>query len=142
MTLTNEDLQVLSNMFDAKLHQIDTRLDGIDTRLDGMDKRFDEMYNQFIEIDKRLDRMDDRLDGMDNQFNDLYNRVASMGLHLENVTDRNIQLLAENFIDLTNKLNQAVPAANKNLAYEVKVNYLIEEVEKMKKEIKEKILTA
>ena len=61
-------------------------------------------------------------------------------LHMENVTDKNISLLAENFIDLTNKLNQAIPAADKNLAYEVKVNYLIEEVEELKTKVENLIL--
>lgn len=54
--------------------------------------------------------------------------MASTQMHMENVTDRNIQLIAENFINLTNKLDEAIPAADKSLAYEVKVNYLIEEV--------------
>ncbi len=55
-------------------------------------------------------------------------------MHLENQTDKNIQLIAENFIELTNKLNQAIPVADKNLAYEVKVNYLIEKVQFLEKD--------
>ena len=47
--------------------------------------------------------------------------------------------MAENFIELTNKLNQAIPVADKNLAYEVKVSYLIDEVQKMKEKMEEKI---
>lgn len=55
-------------------------------------------------------------------------RITNLELHLENSTDKNIQLLAENFVELTKKLNQAIPVADKNLAYEVKVNYLIDRV--------------
>lgn len=62
-------------------------------------------------------------------------RTTNIELHLENSTDRNIQLLAENFIELTNKLNKAIPAADKHLAYEVKVNYLVEEVDKLKQDV-------
>ena len=61
--------------------------------------------------------------------------VTKMQLHIENSTDKNIKLLAENFVELTKKLNQAIPVADKNLAYEVKVNYLIEDVNKLKEEI-------
>lgn len=68
---------------------------------------------------------------------ELKQRVTNIELHLENGTDKNIQLIAENFIELTKKLNQAIPAADKNLAYEVKVNYLVEEVSQMKKDIAE-----
>ena len=64
----------------------------------------------------------------------LEQKAAASGLHIENVTDPSIQLIAENFIELTNKLNPAIPAADKNLAYEVKVNYLVCEVNNLKTE--------
>ncbi len=64
----------------------------------------------------------------------LKQKVAGIEVHLENQTDKNIQLIAENFIELTNKLNQAIPVADKNLAYEVKVNYLIEKVQFLEKD--------
>ncbi len=76
------------------------------------------------------------------EMQDMNRRLTGLELHIENFTDKNVQLIAENFIELTNKLNQAIPAADKNLAYEVKVNFLINEVNKLKKamtEIKEKI---
>ncbi|RRK30763.1 hypothetical protein EBB54_04760 [Schaedlerella arabinosiphila] len=67
----------------------------------------------------------------------LEQRVTGIEVHLENQTDKNIQLIAENFIELTNKLNQAIPVADKNLAYEVKVNYLIEKVQFLEKDFQE-----
>ena len=67
----------------------------------------------------------------------LKQRTINIETHIENCTDRNIQLIAENFIELTKKLNQAIPAADKNFAYEVKVNYLVDEVEKLKREVAE-----
>ncbi len=67
----------------------------------------------------------------------LNQRTTNIELHLENGTDKNIQLIAENFIELTKKLNQAIPIADKNLAYEVKVNYLAEKIQTLEKEIAE-----
>lgn len=64
-------------------------------------------------------------------------RLSDVELHFENVTDKNIQLLAENFIELVKKLNQAIPVADSNRAYEVKVNYLIEKVQVLEKEVAE-----
>lgn len=69
---------------------------------------------------------------MKSDMQNLQQRMNNLELHIENGTDRNICLLAENFIELTKKLNQAIPVADKNLAYEVKVNYLLEEFEKLK----------
>lgn len=72
------------------------------------------------------------IQSMKSDIQNLQQRMNNLELHIENGTDRNIQLLAENFIELTKKLNQAIPVADKNLAYEVKVNYLLEEFEKLK----------
>lgn len=69
------------------------------------------------------------------EISEIKSEVTKMQLHIENSTDKNIKLLAENFVELTKKLNQAIPVADKNLAYEVKVNYLIEDVNKLKEEI-------
>lgn len=79
----------------------------------------------------------EKLDLILSEMQELKRRTTNIELHLENTTDKNIQLIAENFIELTNKLNQAIPAADKNLAYEVKVNYLVDEVDKLKREIAE-----
>ena len=86
---------------------------------------------------EKLDLILSEMQGMKSEMQELKRRTTSIELHLENTTDNNIQLIAENFIELTNKLNQAIPAADKNLAYEVKVNYLVSEVDKLKKEIAE-----
>ena len=87
--------------------------------------------------DMKTDMQDMKTDMQDmkTDMQELKRRTTNIELHLENSTDRNIQLIAENFIELTNKLNQAIPAADKNLAYEVKVNYLVEEVDKLKQDV-------
>ncbi len=77
----------------------------------------------------------EKLDLILSEMQELKRRITNIELHLENGTDKNIQLIAENFIELTNKLNQAIPVADKNLAYEVKVNYLVEKVQTLEKEM-------
>lgn len=79
----------------------------------------------------------EKLDLIISKLDNLERRTTNIELHLENSTDKNIKLVAENFIELTNKLNQAIPVADKNLAYEVKVNYLVREVDKLKEELAE-----
>ena len=83
--------------------------------------------------------MKDEMRGMKDDIHELQRKVAGIGMHIENCTDKNVQLLAENFIELTKKLNMAIPAAHNNYTYEIKVNYLLEEVDKIKEIIKEKI---
>ncbi len=84
-----------------------------------------------------LKALADLIQPINEDLQELKRRTANMELHLENVTDQNIQLIAENFIELTKKLNQAIPIADKNLAYEVKVNYLVEKVQTLEKEVTE-----
>ena len=83
---------------------------------------------------EKLDLILSKINNFESDMQEIKRRTTNIELHLENVTDKNIQLIAENFIELTNKLNPAIPAADKNLAYEVKVNYLVCEVNNLKTE--------
>lgn len=83
----------------------------------------------------KMDSMETKMDSLESEVSHIKSDLQGTKLTLENVTNRNIQLVAENFVDLTRKLNQAIPVADKNLAYEVKVNYLVEEVKLLKEEI-------
>lgn len=86
---------------------------------------------------EKLDLILSKMQDIKLEMQEIKRRTTNIELHLENVTDKNIQLIAENFIELTKKLNQAIPVADKNLAYEVKVNYLVEKVQTLEKEIAE-----
>ena len=61
-------------------------------------------------------------------------RTTNIELTLENETNRNIQLLAENYINLIDKLNQSIKAADKTLMYEVQMTSLKSRVEHLEKE--------
>ena len=102
-------------------------------------------YN-ILTNNREVDTMTDReileailskMNSMEVDISHINSYLQATKLTLENVTNKNIQLLAENFVDLTKKLNQAIPVADKNLAYEVKVNYLVEEVKLLKQEVEE-----
>lgn len=62
-------------------------------------------------------------------------KLADMRLHIENVTDRNISLIAENHVNLVRKLDENIKITDQTLAYQVKVNFLAGEIEKLKSEI-------
>lgn len=100
-------------------------------------EKLDLILSEMRDMKSEMQGMKSEMQDMKSEMQDLNRRTTNIELHLENVTDKNIQLIAENFIELTKKLNQAIPAADKNLAYEVKVNYLVCEVDKLKKEIAE-----
>ncbi len=86
---------------------------------------------------EKVNGLDEKVNTIESDMQEVKQRTTNIELHLENGTDKNIQLLAENYIELTNKLNQAIPAADKNLAYEVKLNYLVTKVQILEKEVAE-----
>jgi capsule polysaccharide export protein KpsE/RkpR len=51
-------------------------------------------------------------------------KVTNVELRLENETNHNIQLLAENHIELINKLNDAIHVQDKSLMFEVQISGL------------------
>lgn len=108
-----------------------------DKKLDLILSEIQGMKNEMQSMKSDMQGMKSVIQSMEDEIQDVKRHTTSLELHIENFTDKNIQLIAENFIELTNKLNQAIPAADKNLAYEVKVSYLIKEVEKLKKEVEE-----
>ena len=126
--MTNtEFLQAMSDLLDEKLEaKLETKLQPI---RDDMQDMKDDMQD-----------MKDEMRGMKDDIHELQRKVAGIGMHIENCTDKNVQLLAENFIELTKKLNMAIPAAHNNYMYEIKVNYLWKEVDKIKQIIKEKLV--
>lgn len=84
-----------------------------------------------------LEPIREEVQDMKEELGETNRRLTKLELHIENATDKNIQLLAEHFVELTKKVNQAIPIANNNLAYEVKVNYLLEEMDKLKADVAE-----
>ena len=126
MALTKEYLQAIAGLLEPiyqEIGEMKTDIAGIKTEQGGMKTELGEMKTELGEMKTEL--------GETNR------RLTSLELHIENATDKNIQLLAENFVELTKKLNQAIPVADKNLAYEVKVNYLLEEMDKVKADVAE-----
>lgn len=65
----------------------------------------------------------------------LKKKTTDLALHLENVTDRNIELLAENHLSLVDKLNEAVKTADKTALYEIQVRIITEKVDKLSNEV-------
>lgn len=86
---------------------------------------------------EKIDLILSEMQGMKTEMQEVKRRITNMELHIENGTDKNVQLIAENFIELTKKLNQAIPVADNTFAYEIKVNYLADRVNALEKEIAE-----
>ena len=95
-----------------------------------VDEKLDLLLQKVTAADSHLERIEEKMSSMDDQ-------VTDIRLQLENVSDKNISLLAENYSNLVKKLNANNSITDQQIAYQIKVNYLMEDVEKLKKEIAE-----
>lgn len=76
---------------------------------------------------------------MDSDLQLLKKKVTALELHIENFTDKNLLLITENFSELIDKLNQSIQAADKNRVNEVRVDFLIKEVNQLKENVEKLI---
>ena len=113
MTLTNEDLstiaQLLNTTLDSKLkaelqpvedgiRDISQRLEKVDQRLEKVESRLDDVEQHLKKVDQRLDDVEQHLKKVHQRLDDMDQDLRNVKLHLENVTDKNIQLLSENYM--------------------------------------------
>ena len=101
------------------------------------------------DLESRISGLEDKTSGIEGKVTGLEEKVSAIQkisvetqkeltevkMHIENVTDKNITLLAENYCNLVNKLDENNKVTDVQLAYQIKVNFLIDDMEKMKKEI-------
>ena len=124
LTEVKDDVSVMKN----DIFSLKTDVAGLKTDVAGL-------KSEMIELKNRIGCLEDRMLILEKRMDKMECELHKINLHLETETDPGVQLIAESHIDLTRKLNEAIPAADKNLAYEVKVNYLIGEVRELREDV-------
>ena len=108
----------------------DTKIDAIFEILQTITKDITDMKKDMSDMKKDMVNMKEDIQGLKEETKDIR-------LHIENVTDKNISLLADSHCKLFERLNENNQALSNQLAYQIKVNYLISDMEKMKQEVAE-----
>ena len=96
-------------------------LEAVLTEVRGFGTRMDKFESQ-------MDRMEERQKCFEEETR---NNFADIRLHLENITDRNISILAENHLNLINKMDVSATWMNRIMINEVKMNALIDQVARL-----------
>ena len=121
-----ETLQTITkDITDMKKEMTDVKRDMID-----MKKDMTHMKKDMTDMKKDMANMKEDILGLKEETKDIR-------LHIENVTDKNISLLADSHCKLFQRLNENNQALSNQLAYQIKVNYLISDMEKVKQEVAE-----
>ena len=103
------------------LEAVLTEVRGLGSRMDGLESRMDG-------LDSRMERMEKRQEQFEEETRDNF---ADLRLHLENITDRNISILAENHLNLINKMDVSATWMNRIMINEVKMNALADQVNRL-----------
>ena len=118
-----ELLTAIAGMLDGKLEPVMQKLTGL-----GLEDRTSGIEGKAVGLEEKVS-------AIQKITAETKNELTEVKLHIENVTDKNITLLAENYCNLVNKLDENNKVTDVQLAYQIKVNFLIDDMEKMKKEI-------
>ena len=112
MSLTKEDLQAIAELIDPVKQDVQN----MKQDMLGMKRDMSDMKQSLQQVEQR---------------------TTNIELKLENVTNHNIELLAENHMNLVDKLNQAIHVSDKTLLYEVQVSTLQSKMKRLEEEVKE-----
>ena len=110
------------------LEAVLTEVRGLGTRMDKFESRMDGFESQMDKFESRMDRMEERQKRFEEETR---NNFADIKLHLENITDRNISILAENHLNLINKMDVSATWMNRIMINEVKMNALTDQVARL-----------
>lgn len=140
MALTPEDLQAISSLIlplRDDMQTVKADIQSMKTDMNIMKADILNMKQDIQNMKQDIQNMKQDIQLLNDRVEKLEQRVTSVELTLENVTNHNIQLLAENHINLVDKLNQAIRVQDKSILYEVQVSDLRSRVEFLEKEFAE-----
>lgn len=140
----SELLAAIAGMLDEKLKPVIQKLTDLGDRISGLEDRMSGLEDRVSGLEDRMSGIEGKVIGLEEKVSaiqkitaETQKELTEVKLHIENVTDKNITLLAENYCNLVNKLDENNKVTDVQLAYQIKVNFLIDDMEKMKKEIAE-----
>ena len=141
-----ELLTAIAGMLDGKLEPVMQKLTGLEDRMTGVEGKMSGLENRMTGVEGKMSDLESRISGLEDKTSGIEGKVTGLEekvsaiqkisvetqkeltevkMHIENVTDKN----------LVNKLDENNKVTDVQLAYQIKVNFLIDDMEKMKKEI-------
>ena len=120
-------------LLEALFHDMQTMKGDMQTMKDDMQGMKDDMQG----MKDDMQDMKDEMAIMKNQIQMLDCKVTKVELTMENDMNRNIQILAENHINIVDKLNESIRVQDKSILYEVQVSGLNIKMNQLEREIAE-----
>lgn len=132
------------NTFEDNQHKMQNDITSMQDKMSVIEDKVSVMQDKVSVIEDKVSVIEDKVSVIEDKVSvieddmaTMQNSITDIKLSLENETNKSIQLLAENHCNLIDKLNQAIKVSDKNLLYEVQVNFLKGKVEHLEKEVAE-----
>ena len=121
------DRQILEAVL-TEVRGLGTRMDKFESRMDKFESRMDGFESQMDKFESQMNRMEESQKRFEEETR---NNFADIKLHLENITDKNISILAENHLNLINKMDVSATWMNRIMINEVRMNALTDQVARL-----------
>ena len=123
------DRELLLAVYEG-MSELNQRAAKLEQSVAGLEQKVDDLTQRTAKLEQGMSELNQRTAKLEQS-------VSEIKVTLENETNHNIQLLAENHCDLVDKLNQAIPVADKALLNEVQISGLRIRVDSLEKEVAE-----
>ena len=110
------------------LEAVLTEVRGLGMRMDKFESRMDGFESQMDKFESQINRMEESQKRFEEETR---NNFADIKLHLDNITDKNISILAENHLNLINKMDVSATWMNRIMINEVRMNALTDQVARL-----------
>lgn len=123
MTLTNEDLSAIAQLMDTKLSELDAKFDvklekniqPLRQDIRSLKEEVSELRQDVSVLKKEVTILKEdvsvlklKVSALEKEVDNLKQGLSHISLHLENVTDKQLQILAENYLPAAKRFTEAV----------------------------------
>ena len=91
---------------DTKVAKLDTKVSDLDGKVTQLDTKVLDLDGKVTQLDTKVSDLDGKVTQLDMKVSEVDNSVRSLWVHLENQTEKQLRIVAENYSNLTNKLDE------------------------------------
>ncbi|MCD8221870.1 MAG: hypothetical protein LUD07_06710 [Clostridiales bacterium] len=88
------------------------------------------------EITKDVVELKQEITDLKQDMNNLHQKVTDLELMIENDVKRDIHILAENHMNIIDRVNAAIPLLDKQNLHDIQIRYVINKVDQLERDVK------
>ena len=91
---------------DTKVAKLDTKVSDLDGKVTQLDTKVLDLDGKVTQLDTKVSDLDGKVTQLDMKVSEVDNSVRSLWIRVENQTEKQLRIVAENYSNLTNKLDE------------------------------------